>query len=173
MTLSFCSRIWWFAHLSQLQVCVWCLSMLRDFVLRLWGGMAGWPTSYLLVWGCCICFTASDQQSPVAHLDNGVGGGGYFSWHMHSGLSFRFPRHTLASLSGVYPIQLALSSFWLLSHSLHAFSLALRAPAHGDTSLVAIADAGWQEQLVLPRWWEWPGPFPAGEILTSIYFCFH
>ena len=48
----------------------------------------------------------------------------------------------LASLSGVYPIQRALSSLWLLSHSLHVFSLALIAPAHGDTSLVAIADAG-------------------------------
>lgn len=55
--------------------------------------MEGWPTIYLLVWGCCICSIAYAQPSCLAHLDNGRGSC-YFSWQMYSGLSFRFQRHT-------------------------------------------------------------------------------
>lgn len=63
----------------------------------------------------------------------------------------------MASLSGAYLIQLALSSLWFLSHSLGIFSLALMVPARGEhiiggSSLCWLAGTAYSDRVMRVDW---------------------
>lgn len=91
-----------------------------------------------------------------------AGGSGYFSWQMHSGLSFRFPRHTFGFSFWYLPNPAGLIQPLVAFPQSACFLSGSYSTCPWDHFMVAIADAGWQEQLVLPRWGECPGPFSVG-----------